>query len=188
LDNFNVATIYGGQSYDPQLRQLRRGVQVVVGTPGRVIDHIKRGTLDISQLQCLVLDEADEMLNMGFLEDVQFVLKQTPKDRQIALFSATLPEQIRAIAQDYLNDPAKIIVKKKNDDCRLDPTASLVCSPARQDLRIVPDPGGGGDGRRDCVYKDESSDAAGFRALAASGTIGNRIEWRHAAKCPRTHD
>lgn len=113
LDNLNIATIYGGQSYDPQLRQLRRGVQVVVGTPGRVIDHIKRGTLDISQLQCLVLDEADEMLNMGFLEDVQFVLKQTPKERQIALFSATLPEQIRAIAQDYLNDPAKITVKKK---------------------------------------------------------------------------
>ncbi|MCP4942788.1 MAG: DEAD/DEAH box helicase [Planctomycetaceae bacterium] len=113
LESLNIATIYGGQSYDPQLRQLRRGVQVVVGTPGRVIDHIKRGTLDISQLKCLVLDEADEMLNMGFLEDVQFVLKQTPQDRQIALFSATLPEQIRAIAQDYLNDPAKITVKKK---------------------------------------------------------------------------
>lgn len=113
LDNLNIATIYGGQSYDPQLRQLRRGVQVVVGTPGRVIDHIKRGTLDISQLQCLVLDEADEMLNMGFLEDVQFVLNHTPPERQIALFSATLPEQIRAIAQDYLNAPAKITVKKK---------------------------------------------------------------------------
>ena len=113
LDNFRVATIYGGQSYDPQLRQLSRGVQVVVGTPGRVIDHIKRGTLDISKIQCLVLDEADEMLNMGFLEDVQFILNRAPAERQIALFSATLPEQIRAIAQDYLHDPAKITVKKK---------------------------------------------------------------------------
>jgi ATP-dependent RNA helicase DeaD len=109
----NVATIYGGQDYEPQLRQLRRGAQVVVGTPGRVIDHIKRGTLDLCSIQCLILDEADEMLNMGFLEDVQFVLEQSPDDRQIALFSATLPEPIRKIAQNYLNDPVKITIKKK---------------------------------------------------------------------------
>ncbi len=113
MPDFAVAAIYGGQDYEPQLRQLRRGVHVVVGTPGRVIDHIRRGTLDLSGIQCLVLDEADEMLNMGFLEDVQFVLKQVPQQRQIALFSATLPGPIRDIADQYLNDPVKITIKKK---------------------------------------------------------------------------
>ena len=110
---FNVAAIYGGQDYEPQLKQLRRGVQVVVGTPGRVIDHIKRGTLDLSNIETLVLDEADEMLNMGFLEDVEFVLDQAPEERQIALFSATLPGPIRKISEQYLTDPAKITIKKK---------------------------------------------------------------------------
>ncbi|MGI9472912.1 MAG: DEAD/DEAH box helicase [Rubripirellula sp.] len=113
LDGLNVATIYGGQSYEPQLRQLRRGAQIVVGTPGRVIDHINQGTLDLGGISCLVLDEADEMLNMGFLEDVEFVLGRTPNDRQIALFSATLPGPIQSIAEQYLNDPVKITVKKK---------------------------------------------------------------------------
>ena len=113
IEDFGVAAIYGGQDYEPQLRQLRSGVQVVVGTPGRVIDHIKRGTLDVSQLDCLVLDEADEMLNMGFLDDVKFVLEQTPAQRQIALFSATLPTPIRNIAEKYLSDPAKVTIAKK---------------------------------------------------------------------------
>lgn len=113
VDGFSVAAIYGGQSYEPQLKQLRRGVNVVVGTPGRVIDHIKRGTLDLSELKCLVLDEADEMLNMGFLEDVEFVLEHTPSSRQIALFSATLPEPIRKISQRYLDKPAKVTIAKK---------------------------------------------------------------------------
>lgn len=113
LNKIKVATIYGGQSYDPQLRQLRAGAQVVVGTPGRVIDHINRGTLDISQINCLVLDEADEMLNMGFLEDVQFVLEKTPADRQIALFSATLPAPIQTVASQYLTDPVKIKIEQK---------------------------------------------------------------------------
>ncbi len=113
LPGFSVAAIYGGQDYEPQLKQLRRGVHVVVGTPGRVIDHINRGTLDISSIDCLVLDEADEMLNMGFLEDVEFVLGRAPKDRQVALFSATLPGPIRSIAQQHLTDPAKITIKTK---------------------------------------------------------------------------
>jgi ATP-dependent RNA helicase DeaD len=113
LSGFSVAAIYGGQDYEPQLKQLRRGAHVVVGTPGRVIDHVKRGTLDLSGIDTLVLDEADEMLNMGFLEDVQFVLEQAPAQRQIALFSATLPEPIRKIAKRYLNDPAKITIKHK---------------------------------------------------------------------------
>jgi ATP-dependent RNA helicase DeaD len=111
--NFSVAAIYGGQEYEPQLRQLRRGVHVVVGTPGRVIDHINRGTLDLSQIECLVLDEGDEMLNMGFQDDVEYVLGHTPPGRQIALFSATLPAPIRKISEQYLVDPAKITIKHK---------------------------------------------------------------------------
>jgi ATP-dependent RNA helicase DeaD len=113
LPRFSVAAIYGGQDYEPQLKQLRRGVDVIVGTPGRIIDHIKRGTLDLSGIECLVLDEADEMLNMGFLEDVEFVLEHAPKKRQIALFSATIPQPIREIAQRYLDNPAKVTIRKK---------------------------------------------------------------------------
>jgi len=113
LPRFSVLAIYGGSDYTAQFRQLERGVEVVVGTPGRVIDHIKRGTLDLSELKCLVLDEADEMLNMGFLDDVKYVLEQAPDGRQIALFSATLPPPIRTIAQQYLNDPARITIKTK---------------------------------------------------------------------------
>jgi len=113
LTNFSVAAIYGGQDYTVQFKQLRKGVEVVVGTPGRVIDHIKRGTLDLSGLRTLVLDEADEMLNMGFLDDVQFVLDQTPAGRQIALFSATLPTPIRNISKRYLHHPARITIQKK---------------------------------------------------------------------------
>ena len=113
IDNFEVAVIYGGQSYEIQYRQLRNGPQVIVGTPGRVIDHIKNGKLDIGEIECLVLDEADEMLNMGFVDDVEFVLKRMPAERQIALFSATLPEPIRKISKRYLNDPAKVTIKQK---------------------------------------------------------------------------
>ncbi|MCL4109495.1 UNVERIFIED_CONTAM: hypothetical protein GTU68_024392 [Idotea baltica] len=113
IKGFSVAAIYGGSDYATQFRQLKRGVQVVVGTPGRTIDHIKRGTLDLTGIKCLVLDEADEMLNMGFLSDVQFVLEKTPDNRQVALFSATLPRQIRDIAEQYLNNPARITVKAK---------------------------------------------------------------------------
>ncbi|WP_231753197.1 DEAD/DEAH box helicase [Rosistilla carotiformis] len=113
IPGFGVCAIYGGQDYEAQFRQLRRGVQVVVGTPGRVIDHINRGTLKLDGIRCLVLDEADEMLNMGFLEDVEFVLKHAPDERQIALFSATMPTPIRLIADRYLTDPATITIKKK---------------------------------------------------------------------------
>ena len=111
LPGFQVLPIYGGQGYGPQLSALKRGVQVVVGTPGRVIDHLHRGSLDLSQLRCLVLDEADEMLRMGFIDDVETVLKKTPESRQVALFSATMPAQIRRIAQTYLKDPVEIAIK-----------------------------------------------------------------------------
>ena len=99
MPGLQVLPIYGGQSYGPQLHALRRGVQVVVGTPGRVIDHLDKGTLDLSELKYLVLDEADEMLRMGFIDDVEKVLQTTPPERQVALFSATMPTVIRKIAQ-----------------------------------------------------------------------------------------
>jgi ATP-dependent RNA helicase DeaD len=113
LPGFHVLPIYGGQSYGPQLGGLRRGAHVVVGTPGRVIDHLERGSLDLSELSTLVLDEGDEMLRMGFIDDVEAVLKKTPPTRQIALFSATMPAPIRRIAQTYLRDPVEITIKAK---------------------------------------------------------------------------
>ncbi len=113
MPGFRVLPIYGGQSYGPQLGGLKRGAQVVVGTPGRVIDHLERGSLDLSQLATLVLDEADEMLRMGFIEDVEKVLQKTPETRQIALFSATMPSQIKRIAQTYLREPVEIAIKAR---------------------------------------------------------------------------
>jgi ATP-dependent RNA helicase DeaD len=113
LPGFHVLPIYGGQSYGPQLSGLKRGAHVVVGTPGRVIDHLERGSLDLSQLTTLVLDEADEMLRMGFIDDVEAVLKKTPPTRQIALFSATMPAPIKRIAQQHLRNPVEIAIKAK---------------------------------------------------------------------------
>jgi ATP-dependent RNA helicase DeaD len=113
LPGFHVLPIYGGQSYYPQLQALKRGVQVVVGTPGRVIDHLERGTLDLSELKALVLDEADEMLRMGFIDDVETVLKKVPEERQVALFSATMPAPIRRIAQTYLREPVEVTIAAK---------------------------------------------------------------------------
>ena len=113
LPGFHVLPIYGGQAYGPQLGALRRGAHVVVGTPGRVIDHLNRGTLDLGALRCLVLDEGDEMLRMGFVEDVETVLRKAPPDRQVALFSATMPAEIRRIARTHLKDPAEITIRNK---------------------------------------------------------------------------
>ena len=111
LKGFHVLPIYGGQDYSTQLRQLKRGAHVVVGTPGRVMDHMRKGTLNLDGLNVLVLDEADEMLRMGFIDDVEWVLEQTPDDIQIALFSATMPTAIRKIAQEYLHEPEQITIK-----------------------------------------------------------------------------
>ena len=113
LGGVSVLPIYGGQAYGIQLSGLRRGAQVIVGTPGRVIDHLEKGSLDISNLRFLVLDEADEMLNMGFQEDVERILEDTPNDKQVALFSATMPNGIRRISKQYLNDPAEVTVKSE---------------------------------------------------------------------------
>ncbi|BCX87641.1 ATP-dependent RNA helicase DeaD [Methylomarinovum tepidoasis] len=133
LPELHVLPIYGGQEYGRQLRALRRGVHVVVGTPGRIMDHMRRGTLDLSSLHTLVLDEADEMLRMGFVDDVDWILEQTPAERQVALFSATMPAPIRRIAQRHLRDPEeiKIQVKAATADtvrqryCLLSPHAKL---------------------------------------------------------------
>ena len=113
LKGFHVLPIYGGQSYDIQLRPLKRGVHAVVGTPGRVMDHLKRGTLKLNSLKSLVLDEADEMLRMGFIDDVKWVMEKLPKERQIALFSATMPDVIRRVAEKFLNTPKIVKVKTK---------------------------------------------------------------------------
>lgn len=113
IPGLNVLPIYGGQSYGVQLSGLRRGAQVIVGTPGRVIDHLAKGTLDISELEFLVLDEADEMLTMGFQEDVERILADTPETKQVALFSATMPGAIRRLSKQYLKNPQEITVKSK---------------------------------------------------------------------------
>ncbi|MGB5540929.1 MAG: DEAD/DEAH box helicase [Gammaproteobacteria bacterium] len=113
LKGFHVLPIYGGQDYRVQIRALQRGVHVVVGTPGRVMDHMRRGTLKLDMLRTLVLDEGDEMLRMGFIDDVEWILEQTPPGRQVALFSATMPQQIRRIATRHLKDPAEITIKVK---------------------------------------------------------------------------
>ncbi len=109
----HVLPVYGGQGYGVQLSALRRGVHVVVGTPGRIMDHLDKGTLDLTALRFLVLDEADEMLNMGFADDVETILADTPDTKQVALFSATMPAQIRRLSKRYLNDPVEITVKNK---------------------------------------------------------------------------
>lgn len=112
LPGLRVTVICGGQDYRPQLKKLRDGAHIVVGTPGRILDHLERGTLKLDQLRTLILDEADEMLRMGFIEDVETVLKQLPKVRQIALFSATMPPRIRQIAQQYLQDPLSVEIRE----------------------------------------------------------------------------
>lgn len=113
-----VLPIYGGQSYDNQIRQLKRGTQVIVGTPGRVIDHIKRGNLQLHNLKMMVLDEADEMLRMGFIDDVEWILSQAPDERQTALFSATMPGPIQKIATRYLSDPKTVKIASKTSTAK----------------------------------------------------------------------
>lgn len=113
ITGLGVLAIYGGADYSPQIKALKRGVHVVVGTPGRIMDHIKKGTLQLGKVTNMVLDEADEMLQMGFIDDVEWVLKHTPENRQISLFSATMPKEIHRIAKRYLKDPAEVFIKQK---------------------------------------------------------------------------
>jgi len=113
IKGFHVLPVYGGQEYSGQIRQLKRGVHVVVGTPGRLMDHMRKGTLKLDGLEALVLDEADEMLRMGFIDEVEWILEQTPDERQMALFSATMPKQIERIARRHLNKPQEISIKAR---------------------------------------------------------------------------
>jgi ATP-dependent RNA helicase DeaD len=113
IQGFHVLPVYGGQEYGGQIRQLKRGVQVVVGTPGRLMDHMRKGTLKLGGLRAVVLDEADEMLRMGFIDEVEWILEQTPAKRQMALFSATMPRQVERIARRHLNDPQEISIKAR---------------------------------------------------------------------------
>ncbi|MEM8681582.1 MAG: DEAD/DEAH box helicase, partial [Planctomycetota bacterium] len=134
---FRVAPIYGGQDYQIQLRQLKRSPQVVVGTPGRVMDHIRRGSLNLKDLQCLVLDEADEMLRMGFAEDVEWVLTRAPAKRQMALFSATVPGPIRQIAQNYLTDPATITIRQRTATADTVHQRYVITTPHQKQLALA---------------------------------------------------
>ncbi|WP_413432003.1 DEAD/DEAH box helicase [Crateriforma spongiae] len=187
---FRVAAIYGGQDYEPQLKQLRRGAHVVVGTPGRVIDHVKRGSLDLSSVRCLVLDEADEMLNMGFLEDVEFVLQHSPEDQQIALFSATVPPAIRNISKHYLSDPVHITVRRKQVTAeQIDQKAIIVPPRLKQEvlrryLEVEPTDG--------VIVFTKTKDATialaerlghgGFRAMALNGDMPQKVRERTVAQ------
>ncbi len=137
LPGLRVVPIYGGQDYLVQFRQLDRGVQVVVGTPGRVIDHVKRGSLKLDGLRGLVLDEADEMLRMGFVDDVEWVLSQLPTERQIALFSATLPEPIRRIAQQHLRNPVEITIKQKTATADTVRQRFVIAAPHQKELALA---------------------------------------------------
>jgi len=116
--HLKVLAIYGGSDFRSQINTLKRGVDVVVGTPGRVMDHMRQGTLDTSGLRSLVLDEADEMLRMGFIDDVEWILDQLPEERQVVLFSATMPSEIRRLSKRYLREPAEITIKTKDKEAR----------------------------------------------------------------------
>ncbi len=116
LRQLRVVAVYGGTGYGEQIREFKRGAQIVVGTPGRVMDHIEKGYLKLDNLQALVLDEADEMLSMGFIDDIEWILEHTPKERQTALFSATMPKPIRKLAEKHMRDPVEITIKVKAEN------------------------------------------------------------------------
>ncbi|MFY9178562.1 MAG: DEAD/DEAH box helicase [Venatoribacter sp.] len=113
IPGLNVVSIYGGAEYGPQLRELKRGPQWVVGTPGRVMDHLRRGSLELNDIRAVVLDEADEMLRMGFIDDVNWILEQAPRERQTALFSATMPKEIQRVAEEHLKSPVQVRIEAK---------------------------------------------------------------------------
>lgn len=178
MPGFHVIPIYGGQGYGIQLKQLRRGVHVIVATPGRLTDHLKRGTLTLDALDCLVIDEADEMLRMGFIEEVEWILQQTPSTRQVALFSATMPPPIRKIANSYLRDPIEVTIKEKTA------TASTI----RQRYWMV-----SGLHKLDAltrIMESEPMDAAivFVRTRGATNDLAARLEARGFAAAPLSGD
>ena len=137
MPGFRTTTIYGGQSYETQFRALDRGAHVVVGTPGRVMDHLKRGTLDLSQLKAFVLDEADEMLRMGFIDDIETILEATPRTQQSIFFSATMPRQIQRIAERYLSDPVQISIESNTATAESISQSCVFVSGREKQARLV---------------------------------------------------
>ncbi|KAA0107704.1 DEAD/DEAH box helicase [Mycolicibacterium sp. P1-5] len=182
----NVLPIYGGSSYVPQLTGLKRGAQIVVGTPGRVIDHLEKGSLDLSHLDYLVLDEADEMLQMGFAEDVERILADTPEYKQVALFSATMPPGIKKITTKYLHDPVEVTVKSKTQTAEnITQRYYLVSYPRKMDALTRLLEVEQGDGMIVFVRTKQATEevaeklrARGFAAAAINGDIPQAVRER----------
>ena len=186
VKSFRVLPVYGGQEYASQIRALRRGVHVLVGTPGRVMDHMRRGNIKLDQLRALVLDEADEMLRMGFIDDVEWILEQTPDERQIALFSATMPDAIRQISKRYLNDPAEVTIRVKTTTAdtirqrywpvsgthKLDALTRILESESIDGMIVFVRT------RTATVEVAEKLEARGFRAQALNGDIAQKSRER----------
>ncbi|RYY74722.1 MAG: DEAD/DEAH box helicase [Gammaproteobacteria bacterium] len=186
IPGFHVLPIYGGQDMTSQLRQLKRGAHVVVGTPGRVMDHLRRGSLNLNNLRALVLDEADEMLRMGFIDDVEWILEHTPKTRQTALFSATMPREIRHVCNNYLNDAKEIkIESNQSTDANIEQVYWMVSGTNKLDaltriLEVEPF-----DGmiifvrtKTATVELAEKLEARGFAAAALNGDMNQQLRER----------
>ncbi|MET0357211.1 MAG: DEAD/DEAH box helicase [Cellvibrio sp.] len=186
IPGFHVLPIYGGQDMTSQLRQLKRGAHVVVGTPGRVMDHLRRGSLNLNNLKALVLDEADEMLRMGFIDDVEWILEHTPKTRQTALFSATMPREIRHVCNNYLNNAKEIkIESNQSTDANIEQVYWMVSGTNKLDaltriLEVEPF-----DGmiifvrtKTATVELAEKLEARGFSAAALNGDMNQQLRER----------
>lgn len=186
MPGFHVLPIYGGQDMTSQLRQLKRGAHVVVGTPGRVMDHLRRGSLNLNNLKALVLDEADEMLRMGFIDDVEWILEHTPKTRQTALFSATMPREIRHVCNNYLNNAKEIkIESSQSTDANIEQVYWMVSGTNKLDaltriLEVEPF-----DGmiifvrtKTATVELAEKLEARGFAAAALNGDMNQQLRER----------
>ncbi|WP_039913918.1 DEAD/DEAH box helicase [Cellvibrio mixtus] len=186
IPGFHVLPIYGGQEMTTQLRQLKRGAHVVVGTPGRVMDHLRRGSLNLNNLKALVLDEADEMLRMGFIDDVEWILEHTPKTRQTALFSATMPKEIRNVCNNYLTDAKEIkIASSQSTDANIEQVYWMVSGTNKLDaltriLEVEPF-----DGmiifvrtKTATVELAEKLEARGYSASALNGDMNQQLRER----------
>ncbi|UUA73464.1 DEAD/DEAH box helicase [Cellvibrio sp. QJXJ] len=186
IPGFHVLPIYGGQEMTTQLRSLKRGAHVVVGTPGRVMDHLRRGSLNLNNLKALVLDEADEMLRMGFIDDVEWILEHTPKTRQTALFSATMPKEIRHVCNNYLNNATEIkIASSQSTDANIEQVYWMVSGTNKLDaltriLEVEPF-----DGmiifvrtKTATVELAEKLEARGYSAAALNGDMNQQLRER----------
>ncbi len=186
MKGLNVLAVYGGQSYGVQLGQLKRGVHVIVGTPGRLMDHMRRKTISFADLTGLVLDEADEMLHMGFIDDVEWILSKIPEDSQIALFSATMPAPIQKIAGKYLKEPVKIIIRHDSDATNtINQKYWMVKNVKKSDALVRILEGSSHDGvivftrtRNDTMTLAKVLEEKGFKAEALNGDIAQAARER----------